>query len=172
MQAGKLIPSNFQGKLCKIKIQNSEDKHPFVYFGVALCEDEENIYVQMGKTELFFRKQHIASVEFLEKSKSELSKSDIVQQEKECKVVYKIGGKTQVVSGNILGETDSYLYVKLTDKQYRMIMRHCVISITYAGDKQGQKKVWTDKVRTGRKSDNFSYGKWWKHLDVKECDNK
>lgn len=60
-----------------------------------------------------------------------ISKPDPASQ---AKVKYKIAGKTQICFGKILKETDSYLYVELTDKQYRMIMRHCIISITFPED--------------------------------------
>ena len=168
MHAERLIPSGFQGKFCNIKIQNPEDRRPFIYYCTVLHEDDRNLHVQMGKNELIFRKQHIHSIEFLKKSKGELSKPDFVTSNKEAKIIYKIGQKTQVCIGKVT-ESESYYYVELDNHQQRNIMKNCVLSIKDVKRDKSGRRDWTDK-HPGRKKAKFRYSQWWHDREVKEVD--
>lgn len=162
---GKIIPDGFQGKLAKIVIQGPQDRHPFVYYATVLREDENNIYVKMAQTELFFRKQYINSIVF---PKNNVPEPNPVPTDREAKVVYKIGGKTQVAYGKIT-ETESYIFVELDNKEQCMIMKHSVISISFSKlDAPDKKKDWTDRKPMRTKPNGFSYARWWHDKDVKE----
>ena len=164
MHNAKLIPSGFEGKLAKIVIQGPQDRRPFTYYGIALREDEKNIYIRMGQTEIFFRKEFVDFIGF--------PKSDTVRQRKECKIVYQLGKfeKTQCAIGPFT-ETKDYVYIELDNGQKRMIPRDCILRMSYPGDKSKSGRAdWTDKIHKNRKANGFSYKKWWSREHVEEVE--
>ena len=171
MHSGRVIPDGYSGRTAKITVQGYGDRRPFIYYCTVLREDDHNLYVQMGKTELFFRKQHIASVEFLEKSKGELSKSDIMRQGKECKIVYQLGKfeKTQCAIGPFT-ETEDYVYVELDNGQKRMIPKDCILRMSYPGELGKKKADWTNNIHRRRKANDFSYSRWWSRENIEEVE--
>ncbi len=98
-----------------------------------------------------------------------ISKSDHVING-EAKVIYKIGGKTQICIGKVT-ESESYYYVELDNHQQRIIMKNCVLSIkNVKRDKSSKKSDWTDKHPGRKKADGFSYSRWWSRENIEEVE--
>jgi len=163
---GKLIPPGMTGKVVKIVIQGYADKRPFVFYGILLDENDWDLHVRIQGVVSVFRKEYISKLEFVDPE--DINPDVRIKAGETGRVFYQDDGDRVKNCFGRLSETDEYVRVMQDNGKERMILKCSILRVSYP-DKQCEKKDGADnRVIQGKKSNAFSYSRWWSNENVNE----